>query len=101
MAIHLRAVLPSRAAWLLVFVLPMFTIAEHDLLSQEPQEDRRARAERLADEASALTKRGDSPSMNQALPLRQEALALWIELGDRPRQADAYLAIGISSEPFG
>jgi CHAT domain-containing protein/Tfp pilus assembly protein PilF len=85
---HLPAVL------LLVLVLPLLATTPRVFGGQAPQEDTRARAERLTAEAAARSKQDDAASLRQALPLRQEALALWTELEDREHQAQAHHAIG-------
>jgi CHAT domain-containing protein/Tfp pilus assembly protein PilF len=92
---HLPAVL------LLVLVLPLLASPQRVFGGQAPQEDTRARAERLTAEAEALVKRDDAASRRQALPLRQQALILWTELQDLRAQAAAHHAIGNIHDALG
>ena len=81
---RLRATSSGRAALAVMLLLPW----------QVPQEDSRARALRLTEEAGALSQQNDAQSLKRALPLRQEALAIFTTLGDRAAQAETHHGIG-------
>jgi CHAT domain-containing protein/Tfp pilus assembly protein PilF len=69
-------------------------IGEPRLAGQAPEEDARARGLRLTTEAVALAQQNDALSLKRALPLREEALAIFTALGDRGAQAETHHGLG-------
>lgn len=71
-----------------------YHLVVEELRTAAPEDRRKADAERILAQADASFMAGSKESRREAAGLYDEALTLWRELSDRPREADIRLRLG-------